>query len=168
MHGATWCVCKQGDSKTLQKALDYACGAGADCNPLRQGGSCYNPNSVKDHCDYAVNSFFQKKGQASGTCDFAGIATLVTSDPSKSGCSFPSSATSSTTNTGTNGTPSTGNSPIVTTPTGSGGVGGINTGLGPSGSSMDNENTAGILLQKGNILLFCIVLLSSSLMLWFA
>ncbi|GAA0170361.1 hypothetical protein LIER_40940 [Lithospermum erythrorhizon] len=90
---ATWCVCKQGDSKTLQKALDYACGAGADCNPLRQGGSCYNPNSVKDHCDYAVNSFFQKKGQASGTCDFAGIATLVTSDPSKSGCSFPSSAT---------------------------------------------------------------------------
>lgn len=168
---ATWCVCKQGDEKTLQKALDYACGAGADCNPLHQGQACYNPNTVKDHCDYAVNSFFQKKGQAAGTCDFAGCATVVTSDPSKSGCSYPSSASSSSsssssnsgssTSTGMNG--SNGNNPLVTTPTGSGVLGGVNSGMGPSGSSLDNENSAGILQQKSSLLSFCMSILVSSL-----
>lgn len=82
--GANWCVCKTGMSDAmLQKTLDYACGAGADCNPIHTNGVCYNPNTVKGHCDYAVNSYFQKKGQAQGSCDFAGTATPVVSDPSK-------------------------------------------------------------------------------------
>lgn len=67
----------------LQRALDYACGAGADCNPIHPNGQCYNPNTVKNHCDYAVNSYFQKKGQAQGSCDFAGTATVSASNPSK-------------------------------------------------------------------------------------
>ncbi|KAG9138062.1 hypothetical protein Leryth_001323 [Lithospermum erythrorhizon] len=178
---ATWCVCKQGQDKVLQKTLDYACGAGADCNPLHNGGPCYNPDTVKDHCDYAVNSFFQKKGQAAGTCDFAGTATLATSDPSKSGCSFPSSASSSTTTTsngingtpssgntgGTNGMPSNGNSPFVTTPTGSSILGGANNGLGPSGTSIEDESSARNLLQKANLFFsFCTSILVSTLMFW--
>lgn len=82
--GATWCVCKGGLSDAvLQKTLDYACGAGADCGPTKQNGACYAPNTVRAHCSYAVNSFFQKKGQAQGTCDFAGTAAISTSDPSK-------------------------------------------------------------------------------------
>lgn len=67
----------------LQKTLDYACGNGADCNPIHQNGPCYNPNTVRAHCNYAVNSFFQKKGQAAGTCDFASTASITTTDPSK-------------------------------------------------------------------------------------
>lgn len=86
--GANWCVCKTGSDAVLQKTLDYACGAGADCNPIKSTGACYNPNSVKAHCDYAVNSYFQKKGQAAGTCDFAGTAQAVTTDPSKPRCFF--------------------------------------------------------------------------------
>lgn len=66
----------------LQKAIDYACGAGADCTPIAQNGACYNPNTVKDHCNYAVNSYFQKKGQAQGSCDFAGAATTSPTPPS--------------------------------------------------------------------------------------
>lgn len=68
----------------LQKTLDYACGAGADCGPIHQNGPCFNPNTVKSHCSYAVNSFFQKKGQSQGTCDFAGTAIVSASDPSES------------------------------------------------------------------------------------
>lgn len=67
----------------MQKALDYACGAGADCNPIHQNGPCFNPNTVLAHCNYAVNSYFQRKGQAAGTCDFAGAGNPTTSDPSE-------------------------------------------------------------------------------------
>ncbi|ANM58900.1 plasmodesmata callose-binding protein 3 [Arabidopsis thaliana] len=89
----TWCVCKEGLSEAmLQKTLDYACGAGADCGPIHQTGPCFNPNTVKSHCSYAVNSFFQKKGQSLGTCDFAGTATFSASDPSYTTCPFPASA----------------------------------------------------------------------------
>ena len=88
--GANWCVCKDGLSDAvLQKTLDYACGAGADCGPIHQNGGCYNPNTVRAHCSYAVNSYFQKKGQAQGTCDFAGTASVATSDPSKPSQAIP-------------------------------------------------------------------------------
>ncbi|EOA39395.1 hypothetical protein CARUB_v10012483mg [Capsella rubella] len=83
----TWCVCREGLSEAmLQKTLDYACGAGADCVPIHQNGPCFNPNTVKSHCSYAVNSFFQKKGYS--TCPFpasasgSGTTTPVTTTPS--------------------------------------------------------------------------------------
>ncbi|MBA0621103.1 hypothetical protein Godav_006753, partial [Gossypium davidsonii] len=80
---ANYCLCKDGvNEQTLQKTLDYACGAGADCTPINQNGPCYNPNTVKDHCNYAVNSYFQKKGQAQGSCDFSGTATVSVNPPS--------------------------------------------------------------------------------------
>ncbi|XP_028122205.1 PLASMODESMATA CALLOSE-BINDING PROTEIN 3-like [Camellia sinensis] len=104
---ATWCVCKDGvGDATLQKTLDYACGAGADCNPIHQNAACYNPNTLKAHCNYAVNSFFQKKGQSQGSCDFTGTASVTTSDPSSTGCVYPASASSTSTST----------SPVSTTP----------------------------------------------------
>ncbi|KAL7180436.1 hypothetical protein ACSBR1_043605 [Camellia fascicularis] len=55
--GDTYCVCKDGLSDSVyQKNIDYACGAGANCGAILQNGVCYNPNIVKDHCNYAVNS----------------------------------------------------------------------------------------------------------------
>nr|VDC82582.1 unnamed protein product [Brassica rapa] len=95
-YGASWCVCKTGLSDTvLQSTLDYACGNGADCNPTHPKAPCFDPDNVRSHCNYAVNSFFQKKHQAPGTCDFSGTATPTNSDPSYSGCTFPTSASGS-------------------------------------------------------------------------
>uniref|UniRef100_A0A7N0TSQ8 X8 domain-containing protein n=1 Tax=Kalanchoe fedtschenkoi TaxID=63787 RepID=A0A7N0TSQ8_KALFE len=90
---ALYCICKDGVGDTaLQKALDYACGNGADCSAILQSGSCYNPNTVKSHCDYAVNSYFQRKNQVSGSCDFAGSATTSATIPTQSsGCVYQSS-----------------------------------------------------------------------------
>lgn len=80
--GANYCLCKDGLSDSvLQKNINYACGSGADCSAINQGGSCFNPNTVKDHCNYAVNSYFQKKGQASGSCDFSGTAVPSSNPP---------------------------------------------------------------------------------------
>jgi len=82
--GALYCVCKDGvSSQLLQKAIDYACGTGADCSPILQNGPCFQPNTVKDHCNYAVNSYYQRKGNVQGSCDFAGAAAPTQTPPSK-------------------------------------------------------------------------------------
>jgi hypothetical protein len=83
----TWCVAKsEATTKQLIDGLNYACGpvAGADCGPIQPSGSCYNPNTLQSHASYAFNSYYQIKKQASGTCDFAGSANVVSIDPSMS------------------------------------------------------------------------------------
>ncbi|XP_051117053.1 PLASMODESMATA CALLOSE-BINDING PROTEIN 3 [Andrographis paniculata] len=148
--GATWCICKDGLSDSvLQKTLDYACGAGADCNPTHQNGPCFNPNTVRAHCSYAVNSYFQKYRQTPMACDFAGTATVTSSDPSLAGCAYPATASSTTpvttvpgTNTGATPTTtvSNGGSPFITTPNTAGGVlGGSGNGLSPMGTNDFNN-----------------------------
>ncbi|KVH96195.1 X8-like protein [Cynara cardunculus var. scolymus] len=80
---AAYCVCNTALSdSTLQKNIDYACGAGADCSQISQNGPCFNPNTVKDHCNFAVNSYYQKKGQVDGSCVFSGTASVVPTPPS--------------------------------------------------------------------------------------
>ncbi|KAK6128184.1 hypothetical protein DH2020_038073 [Rehmannia glutinosa] len=109
---ATWCICKDGLSDTaLQKTLDYACGAGADCNPTHQNGPCFNPNTVRAHCSYAVNSYFQRNRQQPTACDFSGTATVVTSDPSANGCAYPATASATTTPVTTTPVSGTGTAP---------------------------------------------------------
>uniref|UniRef100_A0A5B7BJW8 Putative PLASMODESMATA CALLOSE-BINDING PROTEIN 3 n=1 Tax=Davidia involucrata TaxID=16924 RepID=A0A5B7BJW8_DAVIN len=192
--GATWCVCKEGNDAALQKTLDYACGAGADCTLIHQNGACYNPNTLRAHCNYAVNSYFQKKGQAQGSCDFAGTATVTASDPSTAGCVYPTSASSTpvtttptttpTTPTTTPTTPSTmpttpsttpttttpstttpiGGSPYVTTPS-TGVLGGVNNGLGPSGVGINTDMShGGLILEKTSLFSFLMTLLFSGIM----
>ncbi|CAN4084694.1 unnamed protein product [Withania somnifera] len=91
---ALYCICKDGVSdQQLQKNIDYACGAGADCIPITQNGPCFNPNTIKDHCNYAVNSYYQRKGAAGASCDFSGTATTGPNPPvsTGSGCVYQSS-----------------------------------------------------------------------------
>ena len=81
----TYCVAMDGvDGKTLQAALDWACGPGrANCSEIQPGESCYEPNNVKNHASYAFDSYYQKEGKAAESCDFKGVAMITTSDPSK-------------------------------------------------------------------------------------
>jgi hypothetical protein len=82
----SWCICKPNASAAaLQRALDYACGHGADCGALRTGGQCQDPDTLLAHCSYAANSYFLSNGAA--TCDFDGAATVSFTDPSTSCCS---------------------------------------------------------------------------------
>ncbi|ESQ28320.1 hypothetical protein EUTSA_v10019091mg [Eutrema salsugineum] len=115
---AAYCVCKDGNEQALQKAIDYACGAGADCSQIQTNGACYQPNTVKNHCDVAVNSYYQKKASSGATCDFGGAATITNSPPSTSSSCLSGSSSSGTPSTGTpsTGTPSTG-TPSTGTPT---------------------------------------------------
>jgi hypothetical protein len=90
---ALFCVCKNDASPAaMQKAIDYACGKGADCTQINTNGACANPNSVVAHCSYACNSYYQKNAGMGATCDFAGVATLTGADPSVGSCKYPASA----------------------------------------------------------------------------
>ncbi|XP_038896033.1 PLASMODESMATA CALLOSE-BINDING PROTEIN 4-like [Benincasa hispida] len=87
--GGSWCIASSAASPTaLQVALDYACGyGGADCSAIQPGGSCYDPNTVKDHASYAFNDYYQKNPAAT-SCVFGGTAQLVSTDPSNGNCHY--------------------------------------------------------------------------------
>ncbi|KAL8144252.1 hypothetical protein V2J09_017284 [Rumex salicifolius] len=89
--GQSWCVANgRVKGEKLQEALNYACGeGGADCRPIQQGSTCYNPDSLEAHASYAFNSYYQKNARATGTCDFGGAAYVVTQAPRYGSCSFP-------------------------------------------------------------------------------
>ncbi|KAJ1418413.1 X8 domain [Sesbania bispinosa] len=90
----TFCVAKSNaDTKMLQAALDWACGPGkVDCSPLLQGQPCYEPDTVVSHAAYAINAYYQRMDKSPGTCDFKGVASVTTTDPSHGSCIFPGSA----------------------------------------------------------------------------
>ncbi|XP_015688601.2 PLASMODESMATA CALLOSE-BINDING PROTEIN 2-like [Oryza brachyantha] len=95
--GAPWCIARSGaPEKTLQAALDYACGpaGAADCAPIQASGLCYLPNTLAAHASYAFNSVFQRARAAPGACDFAGTATITLTDPSYGSCTYPASPSS--------------------------------------------------------------------------
>ncbi|XP_076948393.1 uncharacterized protein LOC143620622 [Bidens hawaiensis] len=147
---AAYCVCNTAMSDSvLQKNIDYACGNGADCSQISQNGACFNPNTVKDHCTFAVNSYFQKKGQVQGSCDFSGTASVVQALPTgvNSAC-FSSTSSPSPPGTGTGvGTPppGTGTGTGVGTPPPGTGFGtppsGIGTGTGTPGTGTPGTGT---------------------------
>ncbi|GLJ53989.1 hypothetical protein SUGI_1154600 [Cryptomeria japonica] len=91
----TYCIAMDGvDAKLLQAALDWACGPGqADCTAINQDQLCYEPDTVQEHASYAFDAYYHKMGMASGSCDFKGMATVTTTDPSHDSCIFPGRAT---------------------------------------------------------------------------
>ncbi|XP_061358431.1 glucan endo-1,3-beta-glucosidase 8 [Gastrolobium bilobum] len=84
-----WCVLSQDvkDLSLVPEAVSYAC-AGADCTSLGFGCSCANLD-VAGNASYAFNQYFQTRDQSVEACDFNGMATIVTQDPSKGSCLFP-------------------------------------------------------------------------------
>ncbi|KAK4278027.1 hypothetical protein QN277_015927 [Acacia crassicarpa] len=89
----TFCIAKDGaDPKMVQAALDWACGPGkVDCSDLLQGQPCYEPDNVLAHATYAFHAYYTKMGKSPEACDFNGVATVSTTDPSHGSCIFPGS-----------------------------------------------------------------------------
>ncbi|XP_008805515.1 PLASMODESMATA CALLOSE-BINDING PROTEIN 3-like [Phoenix dactylifera] len=146
VEAATWCIARSGASeKTLQTALDYACGAGADCLPIQASGLCYLPNTLPAHASYAFDSYYQRSKAAPGSCDFAGAATVTITDPSYGSCTFPSSqstAGGSAANTPSTNTPTNTSMNAPPLP----GIGGLSPpGLGTSVPNYDSSGASPLL-----------------------
>ncbi|KAL6201267.1 hypothetical protein ACLB2K_024981 [Fragaria x ananassa] len=161
--GGTWCIASQSASETaLQVALDYACGyGGADCSPVQPSGSCYNPNTLRDHASYAFNDYYQKN-PAPTSCSFGGTAQLTTTDPSSGSCHYASSATSTSMTPPVYQTPPspTMPTPIITTTPPSSTTPAIAT---PSGSSIYGEEPSES-PNAANSISSCMLLLSTTLL----
>ncbi|KAL5542624.1 hypothetical protein UlMin_010334 [Ulmus minor] len=144
---STWCVARSDASnQALQTALDYACGAGADCIPLQANGLCFLPNTLQAHASYAFNSFYQKKAMAPGSCDFSGTSTIAQTDPSYGSCVYPSSVSTAGGSTPTTISSNNPNSPTTTTPVGNGGTGGMTPGFTPMIPDTDNSKASSDLM----------------------
>ncbi|CAL0307435.1 unnamed protein product [Lupinus luteus] len=117
--GASYCIASPTASNTaLQVALDYACGyGGADCSAIQSGGSCYNPNSIRDHASYAFNKYYQKN-PVPNSCNFGGTAVNTNTNPSTGTCQYPSTSTSSSVlnTTNSSGANVFGSVPVPTSP----------------------------------------------------
>ncbi|KHN38331.1 Glucan endo-1,3-beta-glucosidase 1 [Glycine soja] len=117
--GASWCIASPTASQTtLQVALDYACGfGGADCSAIQPGGSCYNPNSIRNHASYAFNKYYQKN-PVPNSCNFGGTAVIISTNPSTGACQYPSTSTSTSVlnTTNSNGANVFGSVPVPTNP----------------------------------------------------
>ncbi|KAM7279094.1 hypothetical protein ACFE04_006228 [Oxalis oulophora] len=89
----TYCIAKgDADSKMLQAALDWACGAGkVNCSILLQGEPCYEPDNVNAHATYAFDAYYQKMGRNPEACDFNDVAAITTTNPSHGSCVFSGS-----------------------------------------------------------------------------
>ncbi|CAN4124581.1 unnamed protein product [Withania somnifera] len=175
--GANYCVCKDGvGDQVLQKNIDYACGNGADCTGILQNGPCYNPNTIKDHCSYAVNSYYQRKAATGASCDFSGSATLTATPPSSTNAAcYQNTGGNTGGGTTTPSAPGTTTNPGIGTGTGTGtGIGtgtGTNTGtginnpafgMGPSGNGGFTPDGSGTEALHQSRVLFTIALLFTS------
>lgn len=86
----TWCMAKPDrNPRALQVALDWACANGADCEPVKQGGLCFEPNNADAHACYAMNSYYQNNLRAPATCDFNGLARVILVNVSYGTCLYP-------------------------------------------------------------------------------
>ncbi|VYS50164.1 unnamed protein product [Arabidopsis thaliana] len=89
----TYCTAREGaDTKMLQAALDWACGPGKiDCSPIKQGETCYEPDNVVAHANYAFDTYYHQTGNNPDACNFNGVASITTTDPSHGTCVFAGS-----------------------------------------------------------------------------
>uniref|UniRef100_A0A7N0TL93 glucan endo-1,3-beta-D-glucosidase n=1 Tax=Kalanchoe fedtschenkoi TaxID=63787 RepID=A0A7N0TL93_KALFE len=87
--GKKWCV-PRGDATdaALQKNIDYVCSLGVDCKPIQAGGACYQPNNIKAHAGFVMNSYYQTHGRQDFNCDFAHTGVVTAVDPSTGGCRY--------------------------------------------------------------------------------
>ncbi|XP_047326544.1 glucan endo-1,3-beta-glucosidase 8-like [Impatiens glandulifera] len=84
----SWCVfnLEAKDLSQVADSIEYACVNG-DCTSLEYGSTC-NKIGKNGNISYAFNMYYQMNDQSVEACDFNGLATMTTLDPSEGTCKF--------------------------------------------------------------------------------
>ncbi|KAL2491164.1 Carbohydrate-binding X8 domain superfamily protein [Abeliophyllum distichum] len=83
-QGKTWCVAKvSATNAQMQAFLDANCGS-LGCGAILPGGSCFEPNTVRNHASYAIDLYYRKTGECKSD-----IGTPSINDPSYGKCQYP-------------------------------------------------------------------------------
>ncbi|CAA2990482.1 glucan endo-1,3-beta-glucosidase-like [Olea europaea var. sylvestris] len=83
-QGKMWCVAKvSATNAQMQAFLDANCGK-LDCRQINPGGSCFVPNTLRNHASYALDLYYR----INGVCN-AAIGTPAVTDPSYGKCKYP-------------------------------------------------------------------------------
>ncbi|KAG6434237.1 hypothetical protein SASPL_105860 [Salvia splendens] len=89
--GKKYCVPKSDASDAaLESNINYVCSQGVDCAPIKPGGSCFKPDTLKAHASYLMNAYYHAKGLHDFNCDFSGSAVIISTDPSNASCKYVS------------------------------------------------------------------------------
>ncbi|KAL2512212.1 O-Glycosyl hydrolase family 17 protein [Abeliophyllum distichum] len=90
-----WCVPKPDgiSDAQLQENINFACSQGIDCSPIKQGGACFEPNTIASHAAYVMNLYYLFAGKNPWNCNFSQTATITTTNPSYNGCVYTSGST---------------------------------------------------------------------------
>ncbi|KAM7271558.1 hypothetical protein ACFE04_030772 [Oxalis oulophora] len=87
--GKKWCVAKPtATDQQLQSNIDWGCGQGVDCSKIQVGGPCLEPNTVKSHASYVMNTYYRNNGGNDLNCNFAGTGLISNADPSYGACKY--------------------------------------------------------------------------------
>ncbi|KAL0739960.1 hypothetical protein Bca4012_081473 [Brassica carinata] len=83
-----WCIANSiTDNERLLNNIGYACSI-IDCGIIKEGGSCYNPNTTLNHASIAMNLYYQAKGRNKWNCYFDGSGLITITDPSYGSCKY--------------------------------------------------------------------------------
>ncbi|RZB42076.1 Glucan endo-1,3-beta-glucosidase [Glycine soja] len=68
----------------LQANIDFVCRrSGIDSGPIKDGGPCFKPNTVRPHAAYAMNAYYQASGRHDFDCNFGHTGLVIYTDPGK-------------------------------------------------------------------------------------
>ncbi|KAL1203974.1 Glucan endo-1,3-beta-D-glucosidase [Cardamine amara subsp. amara] len=84
-----WCMAMPDTSdEQLQANIDYCCSNGVDCNQIKPGGVCFEPDTLFDHASYVMNAYYQSHGRIMDSCRFNRSGCFTFADPSIGSCIY--------------------------------------------------------------------------------
>ncbi|KAG2333043.1 hypothetical protein Bca52824_004223 [Brassica carinata] len=85
-----WCVTAlSATDEQMQANIDWLCGQGkVDCNPIKPGGPCFEPNTLRNHASFVMNEYYQNNGRTDEACYFNDTSMYLITDPSYGDCVY--------------------------------------------------------------------------------
>lgn len=82
-----WCVpILTATNAQLQANIDWGCSCQGqvDCKPIQPGGACFEPNTLRNHASFVMNTYYHNHNCTDEACSFNNTGFFIFTDPSYS------------------------------------------------------------------------------------